>query len=205
MAKSTHYGQGTQSGAGLRKFGAYHARVIRLMLDFSGKSYPVLLYRGMSGIQYATAISMEYARAGEDIGMIYVRKPEEHAHGKPIETNVSKEQEGCLFFFVDDFISSGHTILETIKEVRKSRVVKSFDEDSKVVALTASIRFCHFSGAEVMCKSYYDYDNFGSLRHVENVLQVYTSETGSERGCVLKSWLFVRGGQDNINTFFGKK
>lgn len=86
--------------------------------------YPVLVYRGMSGVACATALAQQlWGAYGVDIAMCYVRKPEETSHGNSIETEISwahhrRSGEETLTFvpvFVDDFVSGGKTRIASIE------------------------------------------------------------------------------------------
>lgn len=71
--------------------------------------YPVLVYRGMSGVSSATALSLQLHILGIDHGMVYVRKDNEDSHGEPIEKEPFADSAPLTFIFVDDFVKSGLT------------------------------------------------------------------------------------------------
>lgn len=79
--------------------------------------YPVLVYRGMSGISAATALSLQLHILGIDHGMVYVRKDEEQSHGRLIEREPFNNDYDPTFIFVDDFVSSGATKLDCIRKI----------------------------------------------------------------------------------------
>lgn len=78
--------------------------------------YPVLVYRGMSGISAATALSLQLHILGIQHGMVYVRKENEDSHGDEIEREPF-ENDNPTFIFVDDFISSGDTKSKCLRKI----------------------------------------------------------------------------------------
>jgi len=85
-----------------------------------GITNPILVYRGMSGISAATAISLELYRLGIEVGMFYIRKDSEQSHGE-IFTHSYEWQgqipEDACFIFVDDFVAGGTTWRECLRIV----------------------------------------------------------------------------------------
>lgn len=77
-----------------------------------GKYHPIFIYRGMSGIATFTALSIAYAtKFGSDsFSAMYVRKPNEDAHGLDVEYDINVQaSDPSIFVFVDDFICGGST------------------------------------------------------------------------------------------------
>jgi len=114
------------------------AKEIVKSFEFNEIKDPVLVYRGMSGIACATALSLPLQKKKINCSMIYVRKPEEISHGHPIEFY----GEGCIaqefsskelasitgtLVFVDDFMVSGKT-KEACWEAIKNLTTKEFFE-----------------------------------------------------------------------------
>lgn len=79
--------------------------------------YPVLVYRGMSGISAATALSLQLHILGIDHGMVYVRKDNEDSHGDSIEREPFNNDFTPTFIFVDDFVKSGETKAKCRKRI----------------------------------------------------------------------------------------
>lgn len=79
--------------------------------------YPVLVYRGMSGVSSATALSLQLYILGIDHGMVYVRKDNEDSHGDGIEREPFNNDFTPTFIFVDDFVSSGKTKRECVNKI----------------------------------------------------------------------------------------
>jgi adenine/guanine phosphoribosyltransferase-like PRPP-binding protein len=78
---------------------------------------PILIYRGMSGVAAATALSLALHARGRACGMIYVRKPNEYCHGREDYERALPAlgmDKVPVMVFVDDFCSSGRTRRETI-------------------------------------------------------------------------------------------
>lgn len=96
---------------------------------------PVLIYRGMSGVAHATAVSLMYTlETGKTLGMIYVRKSNEKSHGSSIEYDsdfIYRENNPNKIdlIFIDDFISSGETFaccLEAFaREFKRMKIEKN--------------------------------------------------------------------------------
>ena len=73
----------------------------------------VLVYRGMSGVSFATAVGLALnARSAlsrdKQVGFAYIRKDNEESHGSDIE-HLGQVGSWKNFVFIDDFISSGRT------------------------------------------------------------------------------------------------
>lgn len=83
------------------------------------ETIPIFVYRGMSGIAAATALSISYyLLTGQTPGMIYVRKKNEKSHGYPVEYQIDFfPDRQYVFVFVDDFVKSGTTRREAFKEI----------------------------------------------------------------------------------------
>jgi len=128
LTAGSHYGPSMKAKR-LRAWSEIAAR--RLVQYCTAESkIPVLMYRGMSGVAAATALSLQIPENFRFI-MAYVRKPEEESHGKPVQwadshQKIDEEDEGepyeqkdCIFVVVDDFISSGDTVCAIINGVQK--------------------------------------------------------------------------------------
>lgn len=115
---NTHYGSAMRVGS-LTLFGSVAAdkvvEIRELLAQEKGwkqkRHTPVLVYRGMSGIAYATALGIELSRRDISCGQVYVRKEHESrdSHGIPLESRLDADAPN-FFIFVDDFICSGHTL-----------------------------------------------------------------------------------------------
>jgi len=102
----------------------------RIMEECKGrrKLYPILCYRGMSGIASATAIAMQLHQQDPlfKFGMVYVRKEDEDSHGSDLEmTGISDvpDVKRRVLVFVDDFICAGYTkraVLDAIVKMSKT-------------------------------------------------------------------------------------
>lgn len=114
----SHYGS-SMDVKWMAKWGKRMGRHVAKLID-SGV-YPILVYRGMSGISAANAIAYRLAeKYGKDFGMVYVRKPEEKSHGAAVEyTSISPYQKPVVWIFCDDFVSTGVSLLETLKGASK--------------------------------------------------------------------------------------
>lgn len=77
------------------------------------RTFPVIVYSGMSGIGGATALSLAFNQIDPNFkfGMMYVRKDGEGSHGSYIEMQCDENREckGYNYIFVDDFICTGAT------------------------------------------------------------------------------------------------
>lgn len=115
-AISSHYGMSMDPDYMVR-WARWVVKDIRKLLK-AGK-YPVLIYRGMSGVSTATALAMHMDYDdGENFGMIYVRKEDENSHGGSIERSLlSARGREIAWIFCDDFICKGTTALEVIQSV----------------------------------------------------------------------------------------
>jgi orotate phosphoribosyltransferase len=145
---STHY-SAAQDPARLARIADRNAtKLIEYMTANYPDCIPVLMYRGMSGIANATAVSLAlHAKGYKKHRMIYVRKKNEDSHGCDVETSVSfTDPDKVVLVFVDDFISSGETFKAVAKKVKSEfnggfrRAAKmkyiSLLEDSKHVVNT---------------------------------------------------------------------
>lgn len=86
---------------------------------------PVLVFRGLSGISIAVAISMKLGAKNIKHGMVYVRKKNEDSHGVPVEIAIPElgKKRGKVLIFVDDFVSSGATLRETISSLTQNSIL----------------------------------------------------------------------------------
>lgn len=110
----THYSLSQNPSA----LNAWADRAASMLPDHLDGRYPVFVYRGMSGVAAATALALAYDRQhGASFGMIYVRKPNENSHGYDCEVQVDTVRDApCLLVFVDDFVSTGHTMRAAMEE-----------------------------------------------------------------------------------------
>lgn len=112
---ASHYGH-CQSAAEINK----HINMIgdRLVEWLDGRT-PVLVYRGMSGIGWATALMLWLTDVKGIVPcMMYVRKDAEvkDSHGSRLEhfCSLGNKVRGCVPVFVDDFVGGGKTLVECI-------------------------------------------------------------------------------------------
>lgn len=102
------------------------------------EEFPIFVFRGMSGISTATAITQNFRKKFDGkFGMMYVRKPEEESHGRRIETsNVGGiTDENVRFVFCDDFISGGDTVANTLNSIQEKFSLK-INANEVLVALS---------------------------------------------------------------------
>lgn len=114
--RNTHYGNCMEPHK-MREWGPKMAANIEAVIA-EGK-YPILIYRGMSGIAAATTIAnFMSSNHGDDYAMMYVRKKNEKSHGRIIEyTKYNIAGREIVWIFCDDFISSGKTVLEVVRAI----------------------------------------------------------------------------------------
>lgn len=82
--------------------------------------YPILCYRGMSGVATATALAGALVRKKyEYFGQIYVRKPHEtsESNGIPMEGMVEATSKEPMLVFCDDFIGGAATFNYVISNI----------------------------------------------------------------------------------------
>ena len=100
------------------KFEAIEIRkALKIAKRIEKGTIPILVYRGMSGINHAAYLSAALFQTKVKFEQIYVRKEQESAHGYKTEVSVRCQTHPCFLVFVDDFICSGTTLKETLKEV----------------------------------------------------------------------------------------
>lgn len=115
---TTHYSLSLNPGKLSR---AAKHKAAQLVYKLRDNEVPILIYRGMSGIAAATALSLALDTMGRECGMIYVRKDNEYSHGNDnYERAMPAICMGQVFVmvFVDDFCSSGRTRIYTIEAAR---------------------------------------------------------------------------------------
>lgn len=136
---SSHYGE-SMNPEYMANWAKWVVKDIRKLLK-QGK-YPVLIYRGMSGVTTATALAMHMdSNDGANFGMIYVRKEDEKSHGGTIETSLMKSAgREIAWIFCDDFIDKGGTALEVIQTV-STRYTADIQLNNVWFALSMSSRF----------------------------------------------------------------
>lgn len=112
----SHYGA-SMNARYMTQWGKKIARRVGQLID--NGMYPILCYRGMSGISAANAIAYNMPpKHDEQYAMVYVRKKEEQSHGAPIEyTTINPNNKKVVWIFCDDFICTGTSLLETLKSV----------------------------------------------------------------------------------------
>lgn len=114
--RNSHYGNCMEPHK-MREWGPKMAANIEALIA-EGK-YPILFYRGMSGIAAATTIAnFMTSNHGDDYAMAYVRKSNENSHGQKVElTKCRPNGKEVVWVFCDDFISSGKTVTETLRVI----------------------------------------------------------------------------------------
>lgn len=117
MFSSTHYSGTAQNPRTRKLWSEKAARFIEAWC--SNDEYPVLCYRGMSGVAAATALQSVLYDRGVSAGMFYVRKPDEESHGLSVERYVRYDKLTPCFIMVDDFVDSGDTYLAIIEKINK--------------------------------------------------------------------------------------
>lgn len=111
----THYGMAMGAPAALGAWAREAAKDLSFLLEELGDTErgvavdPLLVYRGMSGVASATAMSLALCRVRVPHGMAYVRKPGEKSHGKSVELSIPHRSAHQLLVFVDDLVASGDT------------------------------------------------------------------------------------------------
>ena len=113
----THYAP-TQSMAKLASLASEGAQLLREQGLNTNET--VLVYRGMSGVSFATAVGL--ALGGSSVGFAYIRKDGEDSHGFEVEYR-GRVGQWKNFVFVDDFVSSG----ETFRACR-DKMIESFGQ-----------------------------------------------------------------------------
>lgn len=114
--RQSHYGS-SMNAFYMGEWGRKIASLIVSIIETD--KYPILIYRGMSGTTTATAIAVSIPEEHRhNFGMVYVRKKNEKSHGQKIEySSLDPANREVVWILCDDFISSGKTALEIIKEV----------------------------------------------------------------------------------------
>lgn len=114
--RQSHYGS-SMNAFYMGEWGRKIAPLIVSLIE--ADKYPILIYRGMSGTTAATAIAVSIPEEHHhNFGMVYVRKKNENSHGQKIEySSLDPANREIVWVLCDDFISSGKTALEIIKEV----------------------------------------------------------------------------------------
>lgn len=112
----SHYGS-SMNPLYMKKWGKKIAAHLKALIV--ANKYPILIYRGMSGVTAATAIAVHMQDAHNGLfGMIYVRKSNEKSHGSYIElSDINTEDKEIVWVVCDDFISTGSTVIEVLKVV----------------------------------------------------------------------------------------
>lgn len=116
---STHYSCAMEP-AELARFADEASDNLLQLFDEDGVDLErvVLVYRGMSGIALATAIALElYSKKGAEVMMLFARKEHDNSHGSRIEHTSKALSKLNKYVFVDDFISSGATLIDLIDDI----------------------------------------------------------------------------------------
>ena len=147
------------------------AKTIQTLIKSNkGLGYPVLCYSGMSGINHVAYLSMALTTLKVKFGQMYVRKDGEYAHGMNIEqTSFMHRKRKILLIFVDDFISSGKTLKQTVRKVWQS--VSNYSKTDKIFLATTPIA----STCCVVLKE------LGQLISFEILKQIICSDSEEER------------------------
>lgn len=113
--RSTHYSYSQNP----MKLAAWAKKKAAAMAEGRAKrEYFVLCYAGMSGVSFATALSLALHAIKVPHGMCYVRKANEVSHGLTKEVNVTLKANNIIVpVFVDDFIDCGGTFSRVMVEV----------------------------------------------------------------------------------------
>ena len=117
---TTHYSQAQKSERLLNWADAASKKIH----ENCNMRHPVLMFSGYSGSATATALMLAYYRNyGVELGMMYVRKPNEDSHGHSVEENITSrtgdKNKLRWYIFVDDTISSGKTYRYTVHKAAR--------------------------------------------------------------------------------------
>ena len=85
----------------------------------AGHKWPLLCCMGSSGLAITTATALRLDAEDYKFGVMYVRKEGEKSHGNRVEWGnvVGMDMKDAQAVFVDDFISSGTTLRDTMVQV----------------------------------------------------------------------------------------
>jgi len=103
----------------------------------------ILIYSGMSGVNHAAYItSAIFTKYGKVCHQAYIRKNNEKSHGLPIETDTNITiLEHPLLVFVDDFISSGTSMLYCVRSLIETNELNLTDTDELLICAEAD--YCY--------------------------------------------------------------
>lgn len=118
---TTHYSH-AQSPALLVQWAMVAAANLKAFAQ-NNNVVPLLVYRGMSGVATATALSIEASRIGLEVGMVYVRKDNEQSHGVQVEHHLASWDMPLAPVFVDDFLDTGATLRACRTQVENAGIV----------------------------------------------------------------------------------
>lgn len=143
-----------------KKLNAWAVRMARSVVKKFPDRVPVLIYTGMSGIAYATALSGAIATQYPTYKFMltYVRKDGESSHGSRIERNPDVTfPPSAVGLFVDDFVESGQTVEDVTRKLNSTVnpirleymcVGKNIHKDERVFSVR---RITNASGFPVRC------------------------------------------------------
>ena len=137
---NSHYGIGMYPDR-LSEWATPVALSLRQYLRSHPGTFPILVFRGMSGVSTATTLSLKLFEKGIKHAKLYVRKEGEKSHGADVEGNGFEEylhsRHTPLFVFVDDFIDQGKTATAVLCATQRDLRVE-VRSDNTVAALGSS-------------------------------------------------------------------
>ena len=117
---STHYSQ-AMNPAYMRNWAEIEGTELITYMDslpYKDRYYPVLFYRGMSGVSHASWLSA-FLLGKLEHGQLYIRKKKEVSNGVDVEQSLSiHSHTNIVLVFVDDFICSGDTLMTCLKKIK---------------------------------------------------------------------------------------
>lgn len=151
---SSHYSKAQEIQQLHENSAGWAKHIIKMCREHRRRWYPILCYRGMSGVASATAVAMHLhiQDPGFMFGMVYVRKSHENSHGGDLEmTGIEDVPDGAkrVLVFVDDFVCSGDTrttcmgaIMEAVESTSfRSQYSYSLVKDLKPVRGSKRLEF----------------------------------------------------------------
>ena len=130
----SHYFTQSQKTRDRLVFSKFAAKTIATLLKDTN-THPGLIYTGMSGCSIATSVADKLLEQHNiHPNMYYVRKEEEKSHGYKVEICSIRKKNLC-FFFIDDFISTGKTLLNTlatINDIDYENYVEEFKQQDQI-------------------------------------------------------------------------
>ena len=130
------------SGKALEIVADCYVQVLCSKRFITEESLPVLFGPAYKGISLVTAITLSLLGYGENASFAFCRK-EEKEHGEA-GLHIGKSLDGCPVLVVDDVVSGGETVRDTLAFVRKSRgipvgVVVGLDRQEREVGNGQSV------------------------------------------------------------------